>query len=98
MAFRGKRMKKAVEGVDRNQQYQVTDAVKMLKERAAAKFDETIEIAMNLGVDPRHADQNVRGVVSLPHGTGKTMRIAVFAKGDIDRNVVGRRGRHRPST
>ncbi|MEM7173587.1 MAG: 50S ribosomal protein L1 [Pseudomonadota bacterium] len=80
MAYRGKRLKKAAEGLDRDQHYQVSEAVKVIKERAAAKFDETIEIAMNLGVDPRHADQNVRGVVSLPHGTGKTMRVAVFAR------------------
>jgi len=78
----GKRMRKAYEGIDRNKFYTVDQAVKMLKERAKAKFDETFEIAMNLGIDPRHSDQNVRGVVTLPHGTGKTLRVAVFAKGD----------------
>ncbi|RYG31916.1 50S ribosomal protein L1, partial [bacterium] len=62
--------------------YGLTEALKMLKERATAKFDETIEIAMNLGVDPRHADQMVRGVVNLPNGTGRTVRVAVFARGD----------------
>ncbi len=77
----GKRMKKAYEGIDRDSFYGIDDAVKMIKERAKAKFDETIEISMNLGIDPRHADQNVRGVVSLPNGTGKTLRVAVFAKG-----------------
>ena len=77
----GKRMKNAYEGIDRDGFYGVDDAVKMIKERAKAKFDETIEISMNLGIDPRHADQNVRGVVSLPNGTGKTLRVAVFAKG-----------------
>jgi large subunit ribosomal protein L1 len=77
----GKRMKKAYEGIDRDGFYGIDDAVKMIKERAKAKFDETIEISMNLGIDPRHADQNVRGVVSLPNGTGKTLRVAVFAKG-----------------
>jgi len=77
----GKRMKKAYEGIDRDGFYAIDDAVKMIKERAKAKFDETIEISMNLGIDPRHADQNVRGVVSLPNGTGKTLRVAVFAKG-----------------
>jgi len=77
----GKRMKNAYEGIDRDSFYGVDDAVKMIKERAKAKFDETIEISMNLGIDPRHADQNVRGVVSLPNGTGKTLRVAVFAKG-----------------
>ena len=77
-----KRMKNARQGTDRNKFYAVDEAVKMLKERAKAKFDETFEIALNLGIDPRHSDQNVRGVVTLPHGTGKTLRVAVFAKGD----------------
>ena len=70
------------EGIDRNASYSVDDAVKMIKARAVAKFDETIELSLNLGVDPRHSDQNIRGVVALPHGTGKSMRVAVFAKGD----------------
>jgi large subunit ribosomal protein L1 len=78
----GKRLRKAGETVDRDAYYSVEDAVKVLKQNANAKFDETIEIAMNLGVDTRHADQQVRGVVQLPHGTGKSMRVAVFAKGD----------------
>lgn len=78
----GKRIKNAYEGIDRTKFYTLQDAVKELKSRAKTKFDETIEIAMNLGIDPKHADQNVRGVVSLPHGTGKTVRVAVFAKGD----------------
>lgn len=82
MAQKGKRLRASYEGIDRNASYSVDDAVKMIKERAKAKFDETIELSLNLGVDPRHADQNVRGVVALPHGTGKTMRVAVFAKGD----------------
>jgi large subunit ribosomal protein L1 len=77
----GKRTTAAREGVDREKLYTLTEAVKMVKERAKAKFDETIEIAMNLGVDPRHADQMVRGVVNLPNGTGRTMRVAVFARG-----------------
>jgi len=77
----GKRTIKAREGVDREKLYPLQDAVKMVKERAKAKFDETIEIAMNLGVDPRHADQMVRGVVNLPNGTGRTLRVAVFARG-----------------
>src|ERR1700752_2707924 len=77
----GKRLKKAREGVDREKLYPITDAVKMVKERASAKFDETIEIAMNLGVDPRHADQMVRGVVTLPNGTGRSLRVGVFARG-----------------
>ena len=78
----GKRNKAALEGVDREKLYALGDAVKMVKERAKAKFDETVEIAMNLGVDPRHADQMVRGVVSLPNGTGRSVRVAVFARGD----------------
>jgi len=78
----GKRHKAGLAAVDRNEYYTVADAVKILKEHAKAKFDETVDIAMNLGVDPKHADQMVRGVVALPHGTGKTMRVAVFAKGD----------------
>src|ERR1700734_2298006 len=77
----GKRTKKAREGVDREKLYPLVDAVKMVKERAKAKFDETGEIAINLGVDPRHADQMVRGVVTLPNGTGRTLRVGVFARG-----------------
>jgi large subunit ribosomal protein L1 len=82
MAKAGKRMRKVVEGIDRDRLYPLADAVKMVKERAVAKFDETVEVAMNLGVDPRHADQMVRGVVNLPNGTGRTARVAVFARGD----------------
>ena len=81
MAKISKRFKKAVEGVDADKIYAVEEAVKLVKERATAKFDETIEIAINLGVDPRHADQMVRGVVALPNGTGRNQRVAVFAKG-----------------
>ena len=77
----GKRLKKAREGVDREKLYPLADAIKMVKERAKAKFDETIELSMNLGVDPRHADQMVRGVVTLPNGTGRTLRVGVFARG-----------------
>ncbi len=80
MARKGKRYTAALENVDRNAVYSIEDAVKILKENAKTKFDETIEVAMNLGVDPRHADQMVRGTVSLPHGTGKSLRVAVFAK------------------
>jgi large subunit ribosomal protein L1 len=76
-----KRLKKISAEIDRNKFYGVTDAVKMIKGGASAKFDETIEIALNLGIDPRHADQMVRGVVDLPSGTGKTLRVCVFAKG-----------------
>jgi large subunit ribosomal protein L1 len=77
----GKRTKAIREGVDREKSYPITEAVKLVKERAKAKFDETIEIAMNLGVDPRHSDQMVRGVVNLPNGSGRTQRVAVFARG-----------------
>src|SRR5438309_12040908 len=77
----GKRLKKAREGVDREKLYPLAEAVKMVKERAKAKFDETVEVAINLGVDPRHADQMVRGVVNLPNGTGRTLRVGVFARG-----------------
>ena len=77
----GKRVTKAREGIDPAKAYALDEAVKLVKERAKSKFDETIEIAMNLGVDPRHADQMVRGVVNLPNGTGRTQRVAVFARG-----------------
>src|SRR6266700_3280432 len=81
MAKEGKRLVKARQGVDPAKAYSLDEAVKLVKSRATAKFDETIEIAMNLGVDPRHADQMVRGVVTLPNGTGRTQRVAVFARG-----------------
>ncbi|MGH6955331.1 MAG: 50S ribosomal protein L1, partial [Caulobacteraceae bacterium] len=81
MSKLGKRLTALREGVDRSKLYTLEEAVKMVKERAKAKFDETIEVAMNLVVDPRHADQMVRGVVSLPSGTGRALRVAVFAKG-----------------
>jgi large subunit ribosomal protein L1 len=81
MAQLGKRVKKAREGIERTKLYPVDQAVKLVRDRATAKFDETVEIAMNLGVDPKHADQMVRGVVNLPNGTGRTQRVAVFARG-----------------
>src|SRR3954452_18550998 len=76
-----KRIRQAREGVDPAKAYSLDEAVKLVKERAKAKFDETVEIAMNLGVDPRHADQMVRGVVTLPNGSGRSQRVAVFARG-----------------
>jgi large subunit ribosomal protein L1 len=79
MSKNGKRVVKSREGIDPAKSYSLDEAVKLIKERAKAKFDETIEIAMNLGVDPRHADQMVRGVVNLPNGTGRTQRVAVRA-------------------
>ncbi len=77
----GKKYKQIREGLDRDKLYAIDEAVKLLKDRAKAKFDETIEVAMNLGVDPRHADQMVRGVVNLPNGSGRTQRVGVFARG-----------------
>ncbi len=81
MAKSSKRTLQARGAVDRDATYDVADAVKLVKDNAGAGFDETIEIALNLGIDPRHADQMVRGVVQLPHGTGKSVRVAVFARG-----------------
>ncbi len=77
----GKRIRAAREGIEATKLYPIQDAVKLIKERAKAKFDETIEVSMNLGVDPRHADQMVRGVCNLPNGSGRTVRVAVFARG-----------------
>ncbi len=82
MAKIAKRIKSVREGIDPTKLYSLEDAVSMIKERAKSKFDETIEIAMNLGVDPRHADQMVRGVCQLPNGSGRNVRVAVFARGD----------------
>jgi large subunit ribosomal protein L1 len=81
MVHVGKRLKSAREGVDREKFYPVDEAVKVVKSRAKAKFDETVEVSMNLGVDPKHADQMVRGVCNLPNGSGRTQRVAVFARG-----------------
>jgi len=81
MAHEGKRIRTAREGIDRTKLYPLAEAVALVKGRASAKFDETIEVALNLGVDPRHADQMVRGVCNLPNGTGRTVRVAVFARG-----------------
>ena len=81
MAHIGKRIATARQGIDRVKLYGVQEAVSLVKDRAKTKFDETVEIAMNLGVDPKHADQMVRGVVNLPNGTGRTVRVAVFARG-----------------
>jgi large subunit ribosomal protein L1 len=81
MAKDGKRIRAAREGIAATKLYPIQDAVKLVKERAKAKFDETIEVSMNLGVDPRHADQMVRGVCNLPNGSGRTVRVAVFARG-----------------
>jgi large subunit ribosomal protein L1 len=81
MAHQGKRIRAAREGIDPTKLYGIQDAVKLIKERATAKFDETVEVSMNLGVDPRHADQMVRGVCNLPNGSGRDVRVAVFARG-----------------
>ena len=82
MAKQGKRIRAIRESLDRSVAHAVPDAVKLVKTHATAKFDETVEVSVNLGVDPRHADQMIRGSVPLPHGTGKTVRVLVFAKGD----------------
>jgi large subunit ribosomal protein L1 len=79
---KGKKLEDSYEGIDRNAFYDTAQAVKLIKERSKAKFDETIEVSMNLNIDPRKADQNVRGTVMLPNGTGKALKIAVFAKGE----------------
>src|SRR6195952_298322 len=81
MAKAGKRLRAPREGIEVTKLYPLDEAVKLVKERATAKFDETVEVAMNLGVDPRHADQMVRGVCNLPNGSGRTVRVAVFARG-----------------
>jgi large subunit ribosomal protein L1 len=78
----GKKLKAAYEKIDRNNQYSLAEAIDLIKGAASTNFDETIEISMNLGVDPRHSDQMVRGVIAMPNGTGKTMRVAVFARDD----------------
>jgi large subunit ribosomal protein L1 len=82
MAKTGKRLKKVYEGIEPTVARPLEDALKLIKERASAKFDETVELAMNLNLDPRKPDQNLRGAVMLPHGTGKAVRVAVFARGD----------------
>src|SRR3984885_15001737 len=81
MAHHGKRVIKAREGVERTKLYTLQDAVKLVRTNATAKFDETVELSINLGVDPKHADQMVRGGVNLPNGTGRPLRVAVFARG-----------------
>ena len=83
----GKRFKNALQKVDRNKRYTLDEAVALVVQTAGAKFDETVEIAVRLGVDPRQADQNVRGTVALPNGTGKSVRVAVFAKGEKEREA-----------
>jgi large subunit ribosomal protein L1 len=82
MATRGKKFRAAVAKVDRTRQYPIPEAVALLKDSSFAKFDETVDVAVNLGVDPRHADQVVRGTVVLPHGTGKSVRVLVITQGD----------------
>lgn len=87
MSAPGKRLTAAMELVDRERHYSPTEAIKLLGELPAAKFDETVEVAMRLGVDPRKADQMIRGTVSLPHGTGKSVRVGAFATGDKAREA-----------
>lgn len=83
----GKNYQSALAKVDRNQRYQLEDSVRLAKETARAKFDETVELAIRLGVDPRQADQNIRGTVTLPHGMGKAVRVLAFAKGDKEKEA-----------
>ncbi|RKU23827.1 50S ribosomal protein L1 [Candidatus Poribacteria bacterium] len=87
MAKRGKRYRGINEQVDRLQLYTVDEAVSLVKKTGSAKFDETVDLASRLGVDPRQADQNIRGTVTLPHGTGKSVRVVVFAQGDLARQA-----------
>jgi large subunit ribosomal protein L1 len=87
MARHGKRYRAALSSVDRSKRYPLDEAIRVAAESAKAKFDETMEIAVRLGVDPRQADQNVRGTVILPHGTGKSVRVLVFAKGEKEREA-----------
>jgi large subunit ribosomal protein L1 len=82
MRTRGKKFRTAVEKVDRSREYAISEAVQLVKDSSYAKFDETVDVAVNLGVDPRHADQVVRGTVVLPHGTGKSVRVLVITQGD----------------
>lgn len=82
MARRGKKIQDAYKDLDRERSYPLEEAIKEIRARSFAGFDESFEIAMNLGIDPRHADQTLRGATNLPHGTGKTVRVAVFARGD----------------
>jgi len=82
MAKRGKKYQEATKFIDRSKSYEITEAVQLAKDAAKAKFDETVEVAFRLGVDPKKADQQIRGAMVLPHGTGKTQRVLVFAKGD----------------
>ena len=87
MGKRGKRYREGAQPVDRLKLYNLDEGVQLLKQAASAKFDETVDLAVHLGVDPRHADQNIRGTVSLPHGTGQEIRVAVFAQGDKAREA-----------
>lgn len=87
MAKHGKRFRKQVEAIDTTKKYSLPEACELVARGSGTKFDETVEIAVRLGVDPRHADQNVRGTVALPHGTGRTVRVAVFAKGEKAREA-----------
>src|SRR5690606_19718676 len=87
MAKRGKKYRQIAEKVDTTKRYSIEEGIALVRELKVAKFDESVDVAINLGVDPRHADQMVRGAVVLPHGTGKTVRVAVFAKGDKAREA-----------
>ncbi len=88
MAKNGKRYKQLSEGIERDQSYSLSDAMTVIKDGPETKFDQSVDLAVNLGVDPKHADQMVRGGIVLPHGTGKSVRILVFAKGDKEKEAV----------
>jgi len=87
MATRSKRFKKALESIDTTRLYSLEEAVGLIKDLPEARFDESVDIAINLGVDPKHADQMVRGAIVLPHGVGKSVRVLVFAKGDKEQEA-----------
>jgi large subunit ribosomal protein L1 len=87
MSYRGKKYRQLAENIDRQKRYSVEEAITLVKNSGPAKFDESVDVAMRLGVNPKHADQMVRGSVLLPHGTGKTLRVIVFAKGDKEKEA-----------
>ncbi len=95
MSDKGKKYKKAVDQVDRTKRYPLEEAIQLALSSSFTRFDETVDLAVRLGVDPRHADQMVRGAVVLPNGTGKTTRVLVFAKGRKGKGSPGGRGRFR---
>jgi len=98
MAKKGKRYKEALQACDRKRDYPLEEAVGLVRQLATAKFDETVELHMRLGIDPRHSDQQVRSTVLLPHGLGKTVRVLVFAEGEDARAAIGAGAASSPTT